>query len=205
MLFRSTSGTRLSFDIKVFTSPTRKSLASTQTRSTFNSTVKPEIRAYLTFNGSFSTWAAFKRQFSAVAMAQKLDFLFEGAYVIPMDPDEHLNHVEANTFLFSSLEYCTATGTANTKIEKFKEDKDGREAFLYLVNWYERGGQKESLAIRAAQMIDDLKLSRNTVGGAEKYINDFEAALMKSCDAGEPLSPRMSKYSFLKGITDSTL
>ena len=54
-------------------------------------------------------------------------------------------------------------------------------------------------------MIDDLKLSRNTVGGAEQYINDFEAALMQSRDVGEPLSPRMSKYRYLKGIMDSTL
>ena len=76
---------------------------------------------------------------------------------------------------------------------------------MHLVDWYESGGQKESLAIRAAETIDDLKLTRNTVGGAKKYINDFEAALMQSKDAGEPLSPRMSKYRFLKGILDSSL
>ena len=197
--------TKLSFHTTAFSSPTRESLGSTRASSTINTAVKPDLRAYPTFNGSFSTWATFKKCFKAVARAQKFGVLLKENYQVPLDPAAHITHVEANEFLYSALEYSTAEGTANTKVEKFKETEDGREAYLHLVDWYESGGQKESLAIRAAEKIDDLKLTRNTVGGAEKYINDFEAALMQSKDAGEPLSPRMSKYRFLKGILDSSL
>ena len=130
----STPGTRLSCNAKLFTSPTREFLLSTQTLSTIKTTVKPELRAYPTFNGSFSTWASFKRRFRAVARAQKLGVLLQDLYKVPMDPAAHLTHVEANECLFLALEYCTAEGTATTKIEQFKETEDGRAAYLHLAD-----------------------------------------------------------------------
>ena len=40
-------------------------------------------------------------------------------------------------------------------------------------------------------------------GGAEKYITDFEAAVIKLEDTGESYIDTMQKYWFLQNITDS--
>ena len=70
-----TASTKLSFDTRAFTSPTRESLGSTRASNTLNTAVKADLRAYPTFNGSFSTWATFKKRFKAVARAQKFGVL----------------------------------------------------------------------------------------------------------------------------------
>ena len=53
--------------------------------------------------------------------------------------------------------------------------------------------------------IQNLCLSRYTPGGAEKYINDFEAAIIRLEDSGEAYSDTMKKYWFLQNIADSSL
>ena len=78
-----------------------------------------------------------------MATAQKLDVLIAENYVLPTDMTERANHVDANKFLYSALQYCTAEGTAQTRVDRYKSTQDGRSTFLHLVDWYERRGNKK--------------------------------------------------------------
>ena len=87
--------------------------------------MKPDVRAYPMFNGSYATWTTFKRRFMAVATAQKLDILLSANYVLPADMTVRANHVEANKFLYSALQFCTAEGTAQTRVDRYQKTQDG--------------------------------------------------------------------------------
>ena len=98
--------------------------------------------------------------------------------------------------------HATAGGTAAIKSTEFQATQDGRLAWLALRSYAEGQGSKDTIAHAAAHDIQNLRLTKDSVGGAEAYISKFDEALLNLEETGYPYHEGLKKINFLNGIED---
>lgn len=165
---------------------------------------KPDVKALAVFDGTLPKWKNFRDRFLAVATSQQMVALLLLTYKVPSNQELLERHRNANRFLVSGLLYSTAGGTAVTIVKKYSATQNGRLAWLTLPNWYEGQGSKNIIAHRTMKDLQTLKLTRDTIGGAEAYISKFEDSLVSLEETGYPYQEGMKKINFLNGIEDIT-
>ena len=122
--------------------------------------------------------------------------------VYPVDPDELDIYTKKNSFLQSILEYSLAKGTSLSRVTKYSKSGDGRSSWLELKKWFEGQGSVETFARDALTIITSHKLTVNSHGGAEKYMDKFEGTLQDLKDVEKPYDDSMAKINFLSNIED---
>ncbi len=94
---------------------------------------KPDIKSYPTFDGNLSKWKLFKDRFLAGETSQQMVTLLKPHYTLPRQPQALERHSNANMFLYSSLLYATAGGTAATVVKQHYVTQDGRLTWMNLM------------------------------------------------------------------------
>jgi len=166
--------------------------------------VKLDIRSYPMFDGKLNHWKAFKQQFRALATIHGFNYLLEKTYRAPTDVDSpsYLIYLQHNSFLQSILEFSLAKSTALSRVKRFSDLKDGKEAWKSLDIWYEGQGSQETMVRKALEVISTHKLTSNSHGGADVYMEKFENALQDLDQIGQSYNLKMAKINFLNNITD---
>ena len=107
-----------------------------------------------------------------------IGYLLSPTFVTPTD-NQKLNEYRAkNKFLQSILEFALAKGNALTRVKKFSNAENGRQSWLELLTWFENQGSIETLARKALTIINTHRLTPQSFGGAEVYLEKFESALL---------------------------
>ena len=164
--------------------------------------IKIDVKSYPEFDGQLKNWKSFKQKFKSVASLHKIGYLLNKDYVIPTDPDDLSKYQQHNSFLQSILEYALAKGNALTKVKKFSDAQDGMASWSELVLWFENQGSIETQARKALTIINTHRLTANSFGGAELYLEKFESALQDLEEVGKPYDMAMAKINFLNNIQD---
>ena len=85
-----------------------------------------------------------------------------------------LNHIT-----FSALDNCLADSTLHNIVDKYRSKQDGRGAWLE-IDIYQLGeGCEETCASNAWDELNSLKLTSSTPGGAETFLNKWNAAIKR--------------------------
>ena len=117
-----------------------------------------------------------------------------------MDAEETEMKIEASNFSYCALEYSCAGSNVITTIEKFKKLRDGIYSFWALYYWRESQGLEDYNVEYLWRVIKNHKLKPN--GNGEKFITDYESAVLKLIDENEVVSDRMKRMFFLNNIVD---
>ena len=165
--------------------------------------VKIDVKSYPEFSGSLKDWRVFKQKFCAIAQIHRIATIMEEKYQVPASSDPDYDpYIQTNVFLQSILEHCLAKGTALTRVTKYSLNQDGRGAWLELNKWFEGQGSTETVAKDALTVITTHKLTSNSFGGADKYMEKFEQAMQELNRIGKPYDATMAKINFLSNIQD---
>ena len=164
--------------------------------------VKIDVKSYPEFSGTLKDWRVFKQKFMAIAQIHKISEIMGEKYVIPSNGSDKDIFDQKNTFLQSILEHSLAKGTALTRVTKHSEKQDGRESWMELNRWFEGQGSKETVAKDALTVITTHKLTSNSFGGADKYMEKFENAMQELIRIEKPYDLTMAKINFLSNIQD---
>lgn len=158
-----------------------------------HSNVKLHAQSMPSFNGSPHKWQTWKKRARAtIGSAGYLNVLDDEAYAT--------SHRMQNETVFHLLQNSVIEGNAAHLVDQYEPERDGRKAYLALVNWYEGEKQVNSTAedIRA-------KLERNfltTKNPGTEYINKFQMYSKQLDDLGEAYTASKSVSLFLEKITD---
>ena len=164
--------------------------------------VKIDVKSYPEFSGALKDWRVFKQKFTAIAQIHRIASIMDEDYVVPDKGKELDAYNQTNVFLQSILEHSLAKGTALTRVTKHTKTRDGRASWLELNEWFEGQGSKETIAKDALTVITTHKLTTNSVGGADKYMEKFELAMQELIRIGKPYDLTMAKINFLSNIQD---
>ena len=135
-------------------------------------------------------------------MFDQVDVVMSDMHTMPSDQAELESHVQANTFLFSALLCTAAGGTAHATVQKYEKTEDGCSAYFALKEMCDDQGSKVNTAVRAYEILSNIRPDRKTPGGAEWCTSTFEAKTQELEEAGIPCHPLMRKISYLAGIVD---
>ena len=69
-----------------------------------------------------------------------------------------------------------------------------------MTNWFEDMGSQETIAKKALEVITTHKLTSNSHGGAELFLEKFENALQDLESISRPYDLSMAKINFLNNI-----
>ena len=190
--------------VKVKTAPTVTTVNSSVNQATSSKLpqVKIDIRSYPEFNGKLKEWRVFKKQFISVASMHGIANIMNNDYKIPTDQDELMIFNQKNTFLQSILEHSLAKGTALSRVVKHSKKCNGIGSWVELVQWFEGQGSYETIAKEALTVLMTHKLTPNSHGGADKFMEKFEGALQELIDIERPYDHGMAKINFLTNIED---
>ena len=193
---------KLTFDEEIV-EPT-KSIIKPSANEQIMSNVRIDIRSYPTFDGKHGEWKAFKQKFEALATIHGFSKIMKKDYIPPVDEKDadYHSYTSRNAFLQSILEFSLASGTALSRVRRFSQSKNGREAWLTLKNWFEDMGSQETIAKKALEVITTHKLTSNSHGGAELFLEKFENALQDLESISRPYNVSMAKINFLNNILD---
>ena len=167
--------------------------------------LKIDLCSYPKFSGRIQDWVPFKRQFKAVASMQGLEDVVDKDFVLPVDREELALFMRKSHFIHAALTIALAGGTAILRVELFASNRDGRSAWVSLVEWYEGQGSTNSVAKRAMTVLHSLKLTRSTTNYVKGYIARFEEALHDLAETGHEYDAVMKQITFLAGIIDPSL
>jgi len=162
--------------------------------------VKVHIRSYPTFSGKNNDWKSYKRKFEALASIHGFSFIMKKDFIVPDKGDDDAYHIydKRSSFLQSILEYSLASGTALSRVTRFSSSGDGRNTWLSLRTWFEgQGRSQEAIAKKAPETITSHKLTENSNGGTEAFMEKFEGALQELDEIGRSYDIGMAKINFL--------
>lgn len=93
---------------------------------------------------------------------------------------------DENAFLHSSLTFSLARSTSISKVSVHEKNLDGRAAWFGLVSWFEDQGSEETISTKALAVITNNKLTANSHGGAEAFLEKFQQAILDLETLGQP-------------------
>ena len=163
----------------------------------------PRITDYPKFNGQMEKWYAFRSEFESVAASHGVgqilvkDTDFEGR----KEPD----YKAKSAFVYAVLKYACTNGTAQNKVQVFEQDQSGYHAWHCLKEYYENAGSKQRLKAELHRELQGLKLTYNSYGGFDKYVNDFETIVRRLDDIDAKPEDDEMKTKFIDGIQDRDL
>ena len=127
---------------------------------------------YPKFSGKQSDWPKFYKGFTSLANIEGWGSLLDTTSGLKITPDSKLS--KQNNLLYSVLRWCCRGGLALPKVKEFDNTKDGHTAWCRLYNHYYGGGNLQHYMKTMWDQLLHLELTLNSVGGAEKYISNFE-------------------------------
>ena len=113
---------------------------------------------------------------------------------IPTDAEETDMMRKASNFLYCALEYSCAGSNAITTIQKFKKLRDGISTFWALYDWMKSQGLEYYNVEYNWRVKKNHKLTPNVNG--EKFITNYESAVVKLINENEVVSDRMKRIFF---------
>ena len=190
--------------LKLSSSPNSPVHEQHETTRTNGNSPKVTVRLsdYPKFSGKTVDWTKFSEPFVATAELQGLSDLLiedkEHQEKIESDP----NYKEKCSTLFSILKHSCAGGLAMPNVKEFAKEKDGYKAWQKLYKTFNANGNVQSYQTELLTKLVCLRLERNTYGGSEGYISQYEDLIQNLEEAGEPLSSGQKTASFLSGFQD---
>ena len=166
------------------------------------SNVKVDIKAYPAFDGKLTKWKAFKRQFIAIAQTHSLEYLLAKSVDSLMVDEDSEKFKKDNKFLQAALTYALAGSTSISMVLRNDDPPDGRHSWHDLTTWYEGQGSEETIAQQAYAIITQHKLTPNSRGGAELFLEKYQQAMLDLENVGEPVGNKMAKIHLLNNVAD---
>jgi len=165
--------------------------------------IKIDIQSYPTFTGKHSDWKPFRRKFEALASIHGFISIMKATYQVPsVSTKKGKKFATKNAFLQSILEFSLAAGTALSRVTRYSKSQDGKTAWVNLCEWFHGQGSQEAIAKMALEVLTTHKLTMNSHGGAEVYMEKFEQALQELEEIGRSYDMSTAKLFFLNNITD---
>ena len=98
------------------------------------------------------------------------------------DPEAYVSYLKLNQMTFSALNYGTLDSIIRHKVNRHRDTKDGRAAFLEIDAYQKSQGSDEVCASNAWAKLNKLKLTPVYPGGAEAFLAKWEDTLDKLRD-----------------------
>ena len=170
-------------------------------KGTTNNTIKAETSLKLeaqkvtSFSGNFADWARWKSRTQCA-------FDGSGYEKVLTDQQYALANPRLNKVVYSQLSVATVDGNAFHLVKRHKESKNGHQAWVSLVQWFDGDTVKNETSEDIRVRMENLILHSGTT--ATQYVNKFLTAQAKlNAIPGESNSPSHSVYLFLRNIQDS--
>ena len=157
--------------------------------------LKLEAQKITSFSGNFADWARWKSQTQCA---------FDGSgYKKLLNNQQYaLANPRLNKVVYSQLSGATVDGNAFHLVKRHEESKNGYQAWVSLVQWFDGDTVKNETSEDIRVRMENLILHSGTT--ATQYVNTFLTA-QAELDAilGEGNSPSHSVYLFLRNIQES--
>ena len=144
--------------------------------------IRVSLKDYPITSGKSADWPKYRRKFISTATAAGHAALLRANYAVPRrDTDEaaYFKYLKLNRKTFSALDYGLSDSTLWNIVERFRDNEDGRGAFLAL-DLHQRGqGCEETCATNAFDELLNLSLTPHFPGGAEAFVNKWDNAIRK--------------------------
>ena len=116
-----------------------------------------DIKQYSIFNEDILAWPKFKRKVIFIAIMHSLDNFFDENHQVPSFEDPgYTVYQEKSNFVYSIWVSRINAGLAYTVIREFEKERDGREVYMMLLQFYE--------VIMAMNRLNKLYLNYNSSG-----------------------------------------
>ena len=172
--------------------------------SSFQSSIKLDVKLYPIFDGKVSDWLRFKRGVLSIASTHGLDCIFDAAYKIPAEgngQDWQLYQAK-NKFVYSIWTSRIHGSYPLTIVRNHEATKDGRAVYQALQDHYESKSNLEQARLLAMNKLQNLSLEYKSSGDIPSYVAKFRDSMLDLKEAGKPLDPLFQKSLFLSKIKD---
>ena len=124
------------------------------------------------------------------------------AYLPDLDSPQYKSD---NQFVFNALMGLLAGGTALSIIQRHKEEEDGRNAWIELIDYYEGESITDTICHRARTKLQSTRFTPNFRGGLTSYITIHMQQNTILDENDNPKPNKEKKFAFIAGLDDPSL
>ena len=147
---------------------------------------KQDPNVYVTFSGDRRQWFRAKRNWKSNASNDGIVALLSKKYTVPNTGTQARDLYDAqNQYLYNVLQLCVKGGQALVHVREHEETCDGREAYLQMVQFYERKANLSLIKTQCMEELATLRLTRNFPGGPLKFFQLFQNVYLDLENAGK--------------------
>ena len=168
--------------------------------------LRVRISDYPRFSGKIPDWYKFYDEFTALGRTQKFKSLLD----VNEEPNpEHATLIRDDEeyrtrchILYAILKRSCAGGLALPFVKQHEKAQDGYLAWRSMYKYYFAKGNLPTYNEEILKQLMNLRLTHNSMGGAEAYISNFMKCLQQLDEAGEPLTETQKRTFSLSQITN---